>query len=171
LDDWEEDEDDDSLLDTNQDDSDDEEVAEPRDFDAEETSIRSILGDAETDFARAREVWLKHLNQHLSFPCELTGIEDFQWEEPYVIGGWDQREYKRLKKNQPSYSDKYELLSLDPEAISEWMMFGEDIAAKVRRISDGKEFILGLAELKACDRNSPNRELIHYFSVWLVNSR
>lgn len=172
-DDWHDlDEDDDSLLETSEENyADEEDESESRDFDAEEKRIRSILGDARTDFARAREVWVTHLNQNLTFPCQVTGIEDFRWEEPYVIGGWDAREYKQLKRTQPSYTDKYELLRLDPEAISEWMMFHDDISAKVRRISDGKEFILGLAELKACDKNSPDRELMHAFSVWLVNSR
>jgi hypothetical protein len=41
----------------------------------------------------------------------------------------------------------------------------------VRRKSDGKEFYLGLAELKAVDKSSKNHQLLDDFSVWLVNNR
>ena len=47
----------------------------------------------------------------------MTGIEDFQWEEPYVIGGWSQKEYERLKKTQPSYRDHYDLLAVEQNTI------------------------------------------------------
>jgi hypothetical protein len=50
-------------------------------------------------------------------------------------------------------------------------MFDEDIAARVRRISDGKTFVLGLAELKATDRKSKNYRLIDDYAIWFVNSR
>lgn len=105
-------------------------------------------------------------------PCEVTGIEDFNWEEPYVFGSWSRKKYARLKKTQPSYGDKYQLLRIDDEEFSEWMLFrGDDLAAHVQRISDGKKFVLGLAELKATDRKSRNYELLDDFSVWLVNNR
>jgi hypothetical protein len=55
---------------------------------------------------------------------------------------------------------------------SEWMLWPvEDIAAHVRRQSDGKEFVLGLAELKAVDESSPNHDLLDDYSVFFVNYR
>ena len=42
--------------------------------------------------------YFKHLKANLQLPCEVTGTEDFRWEELYVIGGWSQQEYERLKK-------------------------------------------------------------------------
>ena len=141
--------------------------------DAQDLRIDGILGDDEDlDFDEAVAVFFKHLKANLQLPCEVTGIEDFRWEEPYVMGGWDQDEYKQLTKTQPSFDDRYELLEIRPEGWSEWMLFqGEDIAAHVRRISDGKEFILGLAELKAKGKKTPNFHLIDDYGVWFVNSR
>jgi hypothetical protein len=56
--------------------------------------------------------------------------------------------------------------------MSEWMMFGgEDIAAHVRRKSDGKEFGLGLAELEAVNKKSRNYQLLDDYAVWFVNNR
>ena len=101
----------------------------------------------------------------------MTGTEDFRWEEPYVLGGWNPQEYKRLKKTQPSYTDKYDLLDIEQGWRSEWMMFSEDIVANVRRKSDGKQFDLGLAELRVTDEKSPNFQLLDDYAVWLVNNR
>ena len=42
---------------------------------------------------------------------------------------------------------------------------------RVRRISDSKEFVLGLSELKAIDEKSNSYQLLEDFSVWLVNNR
>ena len=51
------------------------------------------------------------------------------------------------------------------------MFGGEDIGAHVRRKSDGKEFWLGLAELKAVDKKSANHQLLDDYAVWFVNNR
>lgn len=135
--------------------------------------IEAILGDDEDmSFDQAAAALCKHLKANLQLPCQVTGIEDFRWEEPYVFGGWDPDEYERLKKDQPSYTDRYELLDISPQGCSEWMLFyGEDLAAHVRRTSDGKEFILGLAELETTDKKSRNHQLIDDYAVWFVNSR
>jgi len=47
----------------------------------------------------------------------------------------------------------------------------EDIAAHVRRKSDGKEFALGLAELEAVDKDSPTHDLLDNYAVFFVNYR
>ena len=114
---------------------------------------------------------MDHLKAKLQLPCEVTGIEDFQWEEPYIFGAWDQAEYVELKKTQPSYEDRYELVEIGRDGDSEWMIFCEDIAGRARRISDGKVFVLGLSELEGTDKKSLNHQLIDDYAVWFANSR
>jgi len=43
--------------------------------------------------------------------------------------------------------------------------------AHVRRKNDGKEFYLGLAELRVTDKKSPNFQFVDDYAVWLVNNR
>jgi len=140
-------------------------------FDEQMKRCEAIIGDTVETQKEAIEAFFQHLKANLQLPCEVAGTEDFRWEEPYVIGGWSQQEYKRLKKTQPSYTDKFELLDIEQGWRSEWMMFEEDIIAKVRRKNDGNEFDLGLAELRATDEKSPSFQLIDDYAVWLVNSR
>ena len=142
-------------------------------MDAQDKRIATILGEIEDlDFDEAVKIFYKHLKSHLSLPCIVTGVEDFRWEEIYVIGPGDKKEYDHLKKTQPSYTDQYELLGIDCEAKSGWMLFWEeDIGADVRRISDGKKFLLGLSEIKAIDKKSKNYQLLDDYSVWFVNNR
>ncbi len=135
--------------------------------------IEAIIGNNESaSLEHNVAAFYEHLLQTLTFPCEVTGIEDFQWEECYVLGGASPAEYKRLKKTQPSYCDNYELLTIEKEGFSEWMLFqGDDIGAIVKRKSDGKEFCLGLSELKGVDKKSANAKLLDDFSMFLMNSR
>ena len=135
--------------------------------------IDAIVGDnAERNFTEAMSMFYAHLRQHLVLPCDVTGTEDFRWEERYVLGPGDPREYARLKKSQPSYQDRYELLKIEQDVASEWMLFaGDDIAAHVRRKSDGKEFVLGLAELRTVDKSSSNYRHLNDYAVFLVNYR
>ena len=144
---------------------------EERDWDAASARAAAILGDTDVDFDKQMDVMLAHLQATLQLPCEVTGIEDFQWEEKYVIGGWDPREYKRLKKTRPSYTDRFQLLAISRDGFDEWMMFSEDIVAHVRRISDGRQFDLGLSELEATDRKSASFQLLDDYSVWFFNNR
>ena len=107
-----------------------------------------------------------------SSPCEVTGYEDFQWEEFYVFGPGSKEEYERLKKTQPSYRDRYQLLEIVHDAEGPWAMFyGEDFGAKVRRICDGKCFLLGGAEIQAIDKKSRNYRLLNDYAVWFINNR
>lgn len=130
----------------------------------------SIVSDA-ADLDAAMQRLHAHLKSTLQLPCEVTGSEDFNWEEPYILGGLDPREYKRLKKTQPSYTDRYELLEIMMGVRSPWILFRGDLAARVRRLSDGKSFILGLCELEAVDRKSANAQLLRDYSCWFANSR
>lgn len=142
-------------------------------MDEQEARIAEVIGDdEEISFKDCVEKFYHHLNKSLQLPCEVTGIEDFRWEEYYVIGPGDQKEYKRLCKNQPSFRDTFELLAVEANGYSEWMMFsGEDLAGHVRRKSDGKEFYLGVAEIKAVEKKSKNYQLLDDYAVWFVNSR
>lgn len=135
--------------------------------------IESVLGDAEQPgFDESVQKFFVHLKRSLVLPCEVTGIEDFDWEEYYVLGPGSPKEYERLKKHQPSYRDRFELVAIERDVVSEWMLFGgEDIAARVRRKSDGKDFYLGLAELKAIDKRSPNYQLLDDYAVFFTNYR
>lgn len=146
---------------------------EDEEMDAQDKRIMDIVGDPEeSDFDECINAFYKYLKANLSLPCEVTGVEDFRWEEYYVIGPGNKAEYERLKKNNPSYRDRYELLKIIREADSEWAMCEEDdLGARVLRISDKKEFVLGLSELKATDKKSKNYELLDDYSVWFVNSR
>ncbi len=141
--------------------------------DAQDKRIAAILGEIEDlTFDETIDIYYEYLKTNLSLPCEVTGIEDFRWEEFYVFGPGDEEEYDHLKKTQPSYTDRYELPGIDRKGKSEWMLCWEgDIGANVRRISDGREFLLGLSELEATDKKSKNYQLLDDYSVWLVNNR
>ncbi len=141
--------------------------------DTQDERIRAIVGDDEgSDFSASAGRFYEHLRAHLLLPAEVKGGEDFRWEEPYVFGARSKQEYQQLKKTQPSYRDRYQLLRIERGVVSEWMLYaGEDIAAHVRRVSDDKEFCLGLAELEATDKRAPNYQLLHDYAVWFVNNR
>jgi hypothetical protein len=83
-------------------------------YDEQQKRWDAIVGDASDGTQEeAIAAFFNHLKSNLQLPCGVTGTEDFRWEEPYVLGGWSQREYKRLKKTQPSYTDRYDLLDIE----------------------------------------------------------
>jgi len=139
---------------------------------AQDARINQVVGaDEASSFDDGVEKFCDHLRRSLQLPCDVTGIEDFGWEEYYVIGPGDPKEHAALRKENPSYKDKFELLAVDQEAYSEWMMCSDDLAGHVRRKSDGKEFYLGLSEIRAVDKKSKNYQLLHDYAVWFVNNR
>ena len=139
----------------------------------QDARIAKIIGDdEELSFGDCVNKFYHHLKDSLLLPCVVTGVEDFDWEEYYVLGPGDPKQYEKLRQKQPSFQDKFELLAIETDFYSEWMMFhGEDLAGHVRRKSDGKEFYLGLAELKAVDKKSKNYQLLHDYAVWFINNR
>ncbi len=141
-------------------------------LDAQDARIEEIVGDHEaSNFDGCRDKFRGHLTSALQLPCDVTGIQDFNWEEHYVMGPGDPKEHERLRKNYPSFRDTYELLAIEKGVYSEWIIFyGEDLAGHVRRKSDGKEFYLGLAEIEAVDKSSKNYELLNDYAVWFVNN-
>ena len=81
-------------------------------MDDQDKRIREILGkDCECNIQNVLKYFV-YLKTTIRYPCRLTGMEDFPWEEPYVLGGWDKKEYEKLKKDNPSYTDEYELVEL-----------------------------------------------------------
>jgi hypothetical protein len=49
--------------------------------------IEAIIGNDETaTFEDQLDAFHEHLLRSLELPCEVTGYEDFRWEEPYVLG-------------------------------------------------------------------------------------
>jgi len=126
--------------------------------------IIEILGE---DVEKKDSTILKYYNylkRNISIPCVLTGIEDFLWEEKYVLGGWDQEEYKKLKEDNPSYTDEFELVEFLKPSKGE-----EDLIIIAKRLIDNKIFELELSWLKCMDSESKNYQLLYDFSVWQVN--
>ena len=109
--------------------------------------------------------YFSYLNENIDFSGVVTGIEDFTWEEFYVIGPGDRKEYEKLKKSRPSYTDKYDIISLYDYDLD----YG--IFVNVRRIADKKRFTLPLADLKAVEKDSNNFRLLDDYSIWFVNYR
>lgn len=106
-------------------------------LDKQDQRIATIFGtqevpEVDTD---TLERYLDHLKQHLALPCQLTGIEDFDWEEYYVIGPGSKAEHERLRKTRPSSMDTYDLLSFEEEVDPD-----DGIMVHVRRVSDKKKF-------------------------------
>ncbi|MBL7138789.1 MAG: hypothetical protein ISS17_08450 [Bacteroidales bacterium] len=104
------------------------------------------------------------LIKNIRYPCEVTGIEDFDWEEFYLLGPGSEYEYEKLKKFNPSYTDKFELISLQNN-FDEW----KGIVANVIRKTDQRKFKIPLAELVTTDKKSKNYMLLDDYSVWFVN--
>ena len=68
----------------------------------QDARIEAITGGNELSHGECFERFFQHLNANLQLPCDVTGSEDFSWEEYYVFGPGDPAEYKRLRKTQPS---------------------------------------------------------------------
>jgi|SRR5215210_8228030 len=136
-------------------------------LDAQDKRISAIFGGAIPDVTEASlETYRAYLRENLELPCQLTGIEDFSWEEYYVFGPGSQKEYESLKKTRPSYRDKFNLISFE-DLIDE----GAGILIEVRRVSDRRKFTIPLADLEATDKRSKNHQLLDDYSVWFVNNR
>ena len=108
--------------------------------------------------------FLDYLKDNLEFPCLLTGMEDFPWEERYVFGYGDKGEYEKLKKTNPSYTDTFKLVEFEELNPNE-----EQIFVKVERASDKKPFSLPLDNLEASKRRSKNFQLLEDYASWWVN--
>ncbi|MFH1707123.1 MAG: hypothetical protein ABIF71_04310 [Planctomycetota bacterium] len=117
------------------------------------------------------EIVFQKLSQSLKLPCDVRGREDFRWEESYIIGAGDLKKHTQLRQTRPSFLDTYELLGMENGICSEWMRFPFDIAAWVRRKSDGAEFVLGLVELTVVNQRTKNYKLLNEYSEWHDSNR
>lgn len=158
--------------DNNDDDDDDVEefdpfLENPGSFDVEafESKVSQILGTEDIDVTLETIVkYFDYLKQNIQLPLQVTGIEDFPWEEYYVIGNGSPKEYARLKKTQPSYTDVF--------TINEWnnsLIQDNSISVNVCRIGDKKKFLLPLEDLEVVDETSDNYQLLDDYIVWAVN--
>ena len=135
------------------------------DHDAQEHRIEKILGEDNLNVSdESLMMYRSYLQNNIIIPCELTGSENFKWEDFYIIGPGDKKKYEELKKTRPSYTDVYKFMSFDDQIED---MPG--VMVKVKRISDRKQFVLALADLEVTDKKSPNFQLIHDYSAWYVN--
>lgn len=80
--------------------------------------IAQVFGKEEPPEVKEKtlKVYLKHLRKNVEYPCMLTGSEDFEWEEFYIIGPGSKKEHEQLRKTNASYLDTFELIDfvLDP---------------------------------------------------------
>lgn len=133
--------------------------------DDEEERILSILNSDDSSVNEDNQrIYFEYLRKNVQKPCILTGMEDFDWEEPYLLGGWSQKEHAKLKLTQPSYTDQFELIGFVDE-IDDW----KGILVKVKRVADNKKFELPLWDLKVIDDKSPNYLLVSDYSSWMTN--
>ncbi|MEG4349705.1 calcium-binding protein [Microcoleus sp. LAD1_D3] len=130
-----------------------------------ETKISKILGSKNIDGTLKNSFkYLEYIKQNIQLPCHVTGIEEFEWEEEYTRGYGSKKEYARLKKTQPSYTDRFTINRLDDFVIQE-----EGIFVEVQRVGDRQKFMLPLFELESVDASSPNNQLLDDYAVWFVN--
>ena len=105
--------------------------------------------------------YLKYLKQNLAMPCLVTGVEEFEWEEYYTVGPGSQKEYQKLKKTQPSYTDEFNILKLDNK-----LDVRDGILAVLERTTDNLKFTLPLAELEGVVEDSVDAKLLQYYGIW-----
>ncbi|MEG4231896.1 calcium-binding protein [Microcoleus sp. Pol11C3] len=130
-----------------------------------ETKISKILGSKNIDFSLKNSVkYLDYLKQNIQLPCHVTGIEEFEWEEEYTMGSGSKKEYARLKKTQPSYTDRFTINRLEDLVLQE-----EGIFVEVQRVSDRQKFMLPLSELESVDVISRNNQLLDDYAVWFIH--
>lgn len=136
-------------------------------FEEQDANISKILNRKDLSVTeKNQDKYYDYLDEHITYPSILTGSEDFSWEEPYLFGVFDEREYERLKKKRPSYTNHYKLLGLG-DIIDDL----RGILVDVQRISDKKKFVIPLWDLKTVDRKDKNHQLISDYSYWMSNYR
>ena len=137
-------------------------------MDDQEKRIASIFGTDEVPKVSEETlgIYLRYINNNIDTTCEITGIEDFKWEEYYIIGPGSKREHEKLRKTRPSFMDTYKFIGIDDEPDEHY-----GILINLKRISDRKKFTLPLADLEVTDKNNNSYQILDDFSVWFVNWR
>jgi hypothetical protein len=125
--------------------------------------IDTVLGTKSEKSRSTAKRFRRYLLDHLELPARVTGIEDFPWEEAYVFGVYSDKEYEAMKRDNPSFTDEFDLLDIeDPDEH-------DDCQAKTRRVADGKVFLMGLSWLEAVDKDSDTYRLLDAYSKWHCN--
>ncbi len=135
-------------------------------MDEQDNRIASILNAEDVPEVNdtTLKIYLQYIKENVDPACELTGIEDFDWEEYYILGPGDKKEHEELRKTNPSYMDRFKMLSLYNDPDGEY-----GILVNLRRISDNKKFTLPLADLQATAKNTMSYQILDDYSVWFVN--
>ena len=142
-------------------DDDDDEVEEIHEEVFEE-KLEEVLGTTTFKVNQTNlKKYLKYLKKNLAIPCLVTGVEEFEWEEYYTVGPGSQKEYQKLKKTQPSYTDEFNILKLDNKLDVE-----HGILAVLERTTDNLKFTLPLAELEGVAEDSVDAKLLQYYGIW-----
>ncbi len=137
-----------------------------RDYKATEKRIAAVFG---TDNApevgkETLQFYRVYLLQHVAEETVLTGRDDFFWEEFYVFGPGDKKEYEELKKTRASYTDDFEFIDILKKTIDD-----HDLIARVKRLSDGKKFKIGLSWLTTKKKKTDAYQVLDDFATWVVN--
>ncbi len=138
-----------------------------KNFKNQEKRIEAVFQNKTEDLSKRLDtitIYKEYLDQNLSYPIELTGIEDFSWEEFYLLGPGSLKEYEKLKKSNPSYLDTF-ILEKTGERYDEY----DGLIVDVIRVTDKKRFQIPLSELKSTNKRSKNYKLLDDYSVWIVN--
>ena len=137
-------------------------------MDDQEKRIAAIFGmdDVLKVSAETLIIFLKYIKDNIDITCEISGIEDFEWEEYYMIGPGSKKEHEKLRKTRPSFMDTYKIFGFDDVPDDDY-----GILVNLRRTTDKKKFSLPLADMEATDKNHPSYTLLDDYSVWFVNWR
>ncbi len=137
-----------------------------RDYEAARKRIAKVfgMGEAPEVGKESLQVYRSYLLRHLDKEAVLTGREDFLWEEFYVFGPGDKNEYEDLKKSRASYADIFSLIDIPDKTIGD-----HDLIAKVKRMSDGKKFEIGLSWLTTKKKKTDAYQVLDDFATWVVN--
>lgn len=130
-------------------------------MDMQAARIKGVLGK---DCKRSPENalrYLTYLKKRVKATCMVTGVEEFDWERPYIQKGWDDPEYLGMKTQRPSFLDLFELLELEAPDGG-----GDDIVAQVRRVCDQQGFRIALSLLECTDFNDDHFQLIDDYAAW-----
>ena len=136
-------------------------------FRGHDARIQQIFGVDFKDTSRRMltlDIYKNYLAKNLNFPVDVCGREDFSWEEFYLLGPGDKREYEELKRSHASYTDKMKLTGLSDKCNAFFGLF-----AYFTRVSDSKQFELPLADFKAVHKKSTAYNLLEDYSIWFVN--
>jgi len=131
------------------------------DMDMQMERIRGILGKDCSRKPKNIHSFLKFLQRNVKAPCLLTGIEEFEWERAYLVEGWGGADYEETKVHKPSFTDQFELQALTAPDSD-----GDDIVACVKRVTDQKEFKMGLSLLECIDFNTEFFQFIDDYVAW-----